>query len=586
VRLYQPGKACQDGATVMSMDSKIIPVVKRTTVQVTFPDGRTFEGPRGTPVEAFVRGAELKREPPVVAALFRGDLRELSAPVAEDGDITPLDTGTGDGSRIYRRSLVFVLVAAVRELFPDADVAVDHSVSDGGFFCTACGRPPFSPEELHRVEMCMRRITEADEQIRRREVPLDEAMSIFQREGYLDKVRLLKTRSKDYVTLYSLRGIEDYFHGYMVPSTGYLKLFHLSRTAAGFILRFPRRHVPNEILPTGDYPKLWATFREYGEWQERLGLEDVGMLNEAIEKGRGSELILVSEALHDQKTADIARRIAESRERIRLVLIAGPSSSGKTTFARRLSIQLLSQGLRPYPLEMDNYFVDRDKTPRDESGEADFEAFAALDRDRLNEDLKRLLSGEEVPLPRFDFPTGQRTAGDTVRLPKGTVIIMEGIHGLNPELLPRFEAKEAYRIYVSALTQLNLDRHNRISTTDTRLVRRIVRDATARGHSPAYTISGWDRVRRGERKNIFIYQENCDSIFNSALVYELSALRPIAEPLLQQVKPDTPEYIESKRLLAFLAWFRPLSAEFIPDDSILREFIGGSILEQFRVWGT
>jgi uridine kinase len=570
----------------MSKDSGITPVSKRTTVQVTLPDGRTFEGPRGTTIEAFLRKAGVGGEPPVVAALFRKGLCELGDTVAEDGEIVPLDSGTGDGSRIYRRALVFVLVVAVRELFPGSDVAVDHSVSDGGFFCTTIGRAPFSTDELHRIEARMRQIAEADEPIRRREVPLDEAISIFQREGYLDKVRLLKTRSKDYVTLYCLRGIEDYFHGYMVPSTGYLKLFNLKRIASGFILQFPRRHLPNEILPNGDYPKLWSTFREYGQWQERLGLDDVGMLNEAIERGRGSELILVAEALHDQKTAEIARRIAESRDRIRLVLIAGPSSSGKTTFARRLSIQLLSQGLKPYPLEMDNFFVDRDKTPRDESGELDFDAFEALDRDRLNEDLKRLLSGQEVTLPRFDFQTGKQTEGDMVQMPEGAVIIMEGIHGLNPELLPRFTATESYRIYVSALTQLNLDRHNRISTTDTRLIRRIVRDATARGHSPAFTISGWDRVRRGERKNIFVYQENTDSIFNSALVYELSVLRPIAEPLLLQVKPDTPEYVESKRLLAFLAWFRPLTAEFIPGDSILREFIGGSILEQFRVWGS
>ncbi len=570
----------------MVSESVILPASKRTTVQVTLPDGRTFEGPSGTTIEAFLRIAGIRREPPVVAALFRRELCELADSVTEDGDLVPLDSGTADGSRIYRRALVFVLVAAVRELFPKTDVAVDHSVSDGGFFCTTVGRAPFSQDELHRIEASMRQIADADEPIRRREAPLDEAITIFQREGYDDKVRLLKTRRKDYVTLYSLRGVEDYFHGYMVPSTGYVKLFHLTRTASGFILRFPRRHLPNEILPNGDYPKLWATFREYGLWQERLGLEDVGMLNDAIEQGRGSELILVAEALHDQKTSEIARRIAESRERVRLVLIAGPSSSGKTTFARRLSIQLLSQGLRPYPLEMDNYFVDRDQTPRDESGELDFDAFEALDRDRLNEDLKRLLAGETVQLPRFDFQTGKRTAGDTVRMPAETVIIMEGIHGLNPGLLPRFDATEAYRIYVSALTQLNLDRHNRISTTDTRLIRRIVRDAVTRGHSPAFTISGWDRVRRGERKNIFIYQENSDSIFNSALVYELAALRPIAEPLLLQVNPDTPEYLESKRLLAFLAWFRPLTADFIPGDSILREFIGGSTLEQFRIWGS
>jgi uridine kinase len=570
----------------MSSETNILFTTKRMTVQITLPDGRTLEGPVGTTVEAFLQAAGIRVDPPVVAALVGKELCELSHPMTSDAPVVPLDTGTGDGAWIYRRSLVFLLVVAVRELFPDADVEVDHAVSDGGFYCTAYHRAPFSAEDMQRIETRMREIAHADEPILRREVPLEEAVHIFEREGYQDKIRLLKAREKDYLTLYSLRGIEDYFHGYMVPSTGYLKKFRLHRTGIGFILRFPRRHLPQEILPNNEYPKLFATFQEYGRWQERLGLEDVGMLNEAIEQGRGREVILVSEALHDQKTADIARRIADAQERIRLVLIAGPTSSGKTTFSRRLSIQLLSQGLRPYPLEMDNYFVDRDKTPLDESGEPDFEALEALDRDLLNDNLEHLLRGEEVTLPRFDFQSGKRTVGEKVRLPPKAVIIMEGIHGLNPALLPRFRSGEAYRIYVSALTQLNLDRHNRISTTDTRLIRRIVRDASQRGHSPAFTISLWEKVRRGERKNIFVFQENSDSIFNSALIYELSALRSIAEPLLRQVSPEQPEHIEAKRLLAFLAWFRPLSTEYIPDDSILREFIGGSILEQFRVWGS
>ncbi len=569
----------------MKSDSNIIATSKRTTVQVTLPDGRTLEGPAGSTIEAFLRAAEIRPEPPIVAALLGKELRELSHPVSADADLIPLDTGTGDGSRIYRRSLVFLLVVAVRELFPGSEVTVEHSVSDGGFFCSAYQRAPFSPEEMQRIETRMREIAHADEPILRREVPLLEAIRHFERDGYLDKLRLMKVRQKDYLTLYTLHGFEDYFHGYMVPSSGYLKKFRLHRMGMGFILRFPKRHMPSEILPNGEYPKLWATFQEYGYWQERLGLDDVGMLNEAIEGGRGREVILVAEALHDQKLAEIARRIADERDRIRLVLIAGPTSSGKTTFSRRLSIQLLSQGLRPYPVEMDNYFVDRDKTPCDESGAPDFEAFEALDRDLLNDHLERLLRGGEVALPRFDFQAGKRITGDTVRLPPKAVIIMEGIHGLNPALLPRFQTGEVFRIYASALTQLNLDRHNRISTTDTRLIRRIVRDSTQRGHSPASTIAMWDRVRRGERKNIFLYQENSDSIFNSALIYELAALRPIADPLLRQVTPEQPEYIEAKRLLAFLAWFRPLSPEFIPDDSILREFIGGSILDRFRVWG-
>jgi uridine kinase len=565
---------------------KIVPSEKRTSVRVTFSDGRTFEAPIGTSIGAFIDSTMPRKEPPIVAALFRKDLCELSCPVTEDGDLIPLDTGTPDGSRIYRRSLIFLLVVAVRELFAGADVTVDHSVSDGGFFCTAYNRAPFTAEELQKIETRMREISRADEPIRRRTVPTVEAIGIFRREGYLDKVRLLKAREKDYVTLYTLRGVEDYFHGYMLPSTGLLTMFHLKHASSGFMLRFPRRHVPGEIIATGEYPKLWEAFQEYGQWQERLGLSDVGMLNEAIEQGRGRELILVAEALHHQKTAEIARIIAKSRDRNRLILVAGPSSSGKTTFSRRLSIQLLSQGLRPFPLEMDNFFVDRERTPRDGDGELDFESFDALDRDLLNDTLKRLLRGDEVTMPRFDFQTGKRTPGETVRLPKGAVIITEGIHGLNPALLPDFHSGEVYRIYVSALTQLNLDRHNRVSTTDTRLFRRIVRDAAKRGHSPAMTIASWERVRRGERKNIFIYQENSDSMFNSALVYELSALRPFAEPLLRQVDPQLPEYVEAKRLLAFLAWFRPLSPDFIPDDSILREFIGDSILDDFRVWGS
>ena len=544
----------------MTSESNIITTSKRTTVQVTLPDGRTLEGPAGTTIEAFLRAAGIRAEPPIVAAILGKDLHELSYPVNADGNLVLLDTGTGDGSRIYRRSLVFLLVVAVRELFPGSDVTVDHSVSDGGFFCSAYRRAPFSAEEMQRIETRMREIAHADEPISRREVPLAEAIRIFERDGYQDKVRLMKVRRKDYLTIYSLRGYRGLLPRVHAALDRIPEKIPPAPDGIGIHPAVPETaHALRKSLPNGDYPKLWATFQEYGHWQERLGLEDVGMLNEAIEGGRGREVILVAEALHDQKTAEIARRIADDRDRIRLVLIAGPSSSGKTTFSRRLSIQLLSQGLRPYPVEMDNYFVDRDKTPVDESGAPDFEAFEALDRDLLNDNLERLLRGEEVALPRFDFQSGKRTAGDTVRLPPKAVIIMEGIHGLNPALLPRFQSGEVFRIYASALTQLNLDRHNRISTTDTRLIRRIVRDATQRGHSPASTIAMWDRVRRGERKNIFLYQENSDSIFNSALVYELAALRPIAEPLLRQITPDQPEYIEAKRLLAFLAWFRPLS---------------------------
>jgi uridine kinase len=370
----------------------------------------------------------------------------------------------------------------------------------------------------------------------------------------------------------------------MVPSTGNLKWFKLSTTGDGFTLRFPRRRSPTKILPVPEYPKLRNTFHQYGNWLHRLGISSVGALNDSIFKQNVSELILVSEALHEQRVTEIAHMITQRIDHIKIILIAGPSASGKTIFSKRLSVQLLSHGVAPFPIEMDNFFINRSDTPVDENGEPDFESINALDRNLLTDNLSRLIGGDTVQLPKYDFVSGERIAGETIRLTAGEIIILEGIHGLHPNLLSSIPETQTFRIYASALTQLNLDRLNRISTTDTRLIRRIARDAQKRGYTAQQTIQRWESVGRGEKRNIFPYQENADAMFNSALAYELSALKPFAEPLIRQIPFGTPEYVEGKRLLALLEWFLPIDSTLIPDNSILREFIGGSILENFALW--
>jgi uridine kinase len=473
---------------------------------------------------------------------------------------------------------------AFNSLFPGAVLMVDHSVASGGYYCHVSGRPALSDQELADLEGRMRQLVDADLPLGREEVPLKQAIAYFQAEGAEDKVRLLAHRQKDYLTLYQLEQHRDYYHGYMVPSTGFLRWFALAPTNGGFTLRFPRRHAPTQLLPLPEYPHLLNTFRQYGDWLHRLGISNVGALDDAIQANRAREVILVSEVLHEQRITQIANHIAERSEQVGAVLIAGPSSSGKTTFSKRLSVALLAHGISPFPLEMDNYFVDRDLTPHDENGQYDFESIHALDIERLSNDLRGLLAGEAVQLPRYNFITGCSEEGEVIQLKPGELLIMEGIHGLNPELLPDVPQEKTFRIYVSALTQLNLDSHNRVSTTDTRLIRRIVRDARERGYTALKTIQRWESVRRGEKRYIFPYQENANVMFNSALAYELSALRPLVEPLLRQVPFGTSEYIEAKRLLAFLEWFLPIDSELVPDNSILKEFIGNSILRDFKVW--
>lgn len=556
----------------------------RDTVEVIMTDGTVMSAPRHTPVGDFMKLYQKPKQPLIVGAIVNSDLRELTFPVSMDSKVHPVNMSDSDGARIYRRSLTFLLEVAFLELFSEWSLTIDHSVSSGAYYCHVPEKEPFDKDHLTALEERMRSLVEADEPMVREKVDLEEAIAFFRKHRQDDKLRLLNYRQGDDLVLYTLRGKRDYHHGYMVPSTGYLKWFDLRLVGSGFVLRFPRRHAPNQLSPMPSYPQLLATFRQYGEWLQTLGIQSVGALNDTIKDGRINEVILVSEALHAQHISRIANAIRKKKEEVQVILIAGPSSSGKTTFSKRLTIQLLTEGISPFALEMDNYFVNREDTPRDEEGELDFEHLDAVNRSLLNDHIKKLTTGEWVQLRHYNFRAGINEPGEEVHLEPGQMIILEGIHGLNPKLLEGFPTEQTYRIYVSCLTQLNLDRHNRISTTDTRELRRILRDSRDRGYSAQQTIGQWEMVRRGEKRHIFPYQDNADILFNSALAYELTALKPLVEPLLRQVPYGTMEYIEAKRLLKFLQWFLPIDKSIIPDNSILREFIGDSILQDFKIW--
>ncbi len=563
----------------------------RTAIRVTLDDGLVLEGPVGTTVEQFL-GAAARINPqrfpyPLMAGVLDGRLRELSHPVTRDATLVPVSLASSDGGRIYRRSLVMLLATAVDELWPGRKVAVSYAVPDGGFYCKMLDSSPLTRDEMVRLYTHMRSIVEDNSPISKRTLPLDKAVALFEARGDTDKVRLLEQRTRNELTIYTLRGRDDYYYGYMVPATGCLQYFRLLPAPPGFILQYPRQENPVHLGDMAAHGKLTQVFREADDWLRRMGVEDVGRLNRIVRENRVNELILVAEALHEQRVAFIAREICDKykEHNTRLVLISGPSASGKTTFSKRLAIQLLAHGLRPFTVELDNYFVDRDKTPRDENGEYDFEALAAVNLELFNQHLFELVSGRPVTLPRFNFLSGKSETGTNVQLQHNQIIIIEGIHGLNPALLPSFPADMVHRVYVSALTQLNIDAHNRVPTTDVRLLRRIVRDARLRGYTVTDTLLRWQSVRRGEKRNIFPFQENADSMFNSALVYELAALRPLVEPLLLQARPGTPAHIEANRLLSFLSWVQPFTPEqiaMIPDTSLLREFIGGSILHDYH----
>lgn len=556
----------------------------RHDVELTLDDGRVITGKRGAKLEEFINVIQQDDEPQIVGVILNGSLRELTYPLHLDGVASLIDMSDSDGARIYRRSLVFLLEVAFKRCFPEGQLNIDHSVSSGGYHCQIHNLNGFGQAELDTLKSYMEALVAEDIPFVRETVPLKEAVEYFTATGETDKVSLLKYRQRPDLVLYRAKNVRDYHHGYMVPSSGYIKWFDFDLVEEGFVLRFPRRHAPMQIEPLGRYPTLLKTFRDYGDWLNKLGIPSVGALNDAIKDGHIDKVILVSEALHEMQISQIADQISKNRDKVEVILIAGPSSSGKTTFSKRLSIQLVAKGINPFALEMDNFFVDRDRTPVLPDGSKDYESLQAMDLERFNHDVKALIAGQEVQLPRFNFISGNSENGKLARLEKGQIVILEGIHGLNPSLLKEVNPAHTFRIYISCLTQLNLDRHNRISTTDTRLLRRIVRDARDRGYSASQTIARWESVRRGEKEHIFPYQEYADVMFNSALAYELTTLKPMVEPLLRQVSFGTMEHIEAKRLLKFLEWFLPTTTDFVPDNSLLREFIGGSILTDFSMW--
>jgi len=539
-------------------------------------NGQEMEVARGTRIEELVRDLKGKMGSQIVAAVVNNEIRELTFPIEQESDITTVDLSSDDGIRIYQRSLKFLLIKAVHDLFPDKELQVRHSVRRGVFFEIVDYK--VTPEDVERLEKRMRELVEQDHKFVKRVVPIDEARRIFLNKGREDRYRALEFREKDYVSMYTFDDIEDYFYGYMVPSTGYLKLFGLAAENDGIVLIVPKKENPTR-LPDVTLPKqLFDVFTEYTNWIKILGVEDVGRLNEVVKKGRIHEFILISEALHEKKIAQIADMILRQKKRI--ILIAGPSSSGKTTFARRLGIQLRVNGLRPLNISVDDYFVDKTRTPLDEDGKPDYEALETVDLEFFNKSMNALLKGEEIDVPTFNFVTGQREFnGRRMKLEDGCVVIIEGIHALNPRLTSDIDDADKFKIYVSAITSMRIDQHNRIPTTDLRLLRRIVRDNLFRGTTAPETIDMWPAVRRGEERNIFPFQQEADVMFNSSLIYELLVLKGYALPLLNAITRDMPQYSEARRLIEFLSYFLQIPADDIPPNSILREFLGGSCFQ-------
>ena len=518
---------------------------------------------------------DLKMTHGPVSARVNNKVEGMHYRVYNSKDVEFLDMNSASGSRAYTRTLFFVLCKAVQDIYPNTDVVIDIPVSNGFYVDIRLGRPVVD-EDVNILRRRMQEIIDSKMPIRRFTVPTEEAIALFQEKGDVEKVKLLRTSGSIYTTYYKIGEYVDYYYGTLLTNTSQLYLFGLEKYYDGMLLRIPSVSNPDELGEMTRQDKMFDIFKEHHRWQEILGIRTVGDFNQAIDAGHATDIINISEALQEKKLAKIAEEIA-SRKGMKLVLLAGPSSSGKTTSCKRLSIQLAVNGLKPLQISLDDYFVDRDKTPKDENGEFDFESIYALNLDLLNEQFNALFRGEEVELPKYDFPSGKSVkSGKKLKLEPNNVLVVEGIHALNPELTAHVPEEQIFRVYASALTTILLDNHNYIPTTDNRLLRRIIRDYKYRGVSAQETIHRWPSVRAGENKWIFPFQENADAMLNTAMLYELSVLKMQAEPLLQQVPENCEEFAEAYRLLKFLKYFKGIPYNNLPPTSLLREFLGGS----------
>lgn len=545
------------------------------SVKVTLPDGQVMAvtASESDTLEAVADRFKDYYEDDIILGIVNGRLRELNKKIKSDCELSFVTTADRDGRRTYRRSVVLLLQRAIYDVYGSmTQLHVMHSLGEG-YYCQL--EKSVTEHDIDRIVCSMYSFVEKDLTITKHSAKTQYAEQLFKEKGQHDKERLLHYRRSSRVNLYELDGVVDYFYGFMAPSTGMLKYFDIVPYESGFVLLFPGANSMS-VEPLVTSNKLFHTLDDSREWSKMLGIGTIGSLNDAIAAGRGQEIMLLQEALMEQKIGNLAAQIA-SDDKKKFVMIAGPSSSGKTSFANRLSIQLIAKGRKPHPLSLDDYYVDREFCPKNPDGSFDFECLESIDIKLFNEDMNRLLKGEAVDMPSFNFKTGKREyRGRKLTLGADDILVIEGIHGLNDRLSQLIPPEHKFKIYISALTQLNIDEHNPLSTTDERLIRRIVRDARTRGTNAMETIAMWPSVRKGERENIFPFQEQADVMFNSALVYELAVLKVYAEPLLFGIERDCPEYLEAKRLLKLLDYFLPMPADGIPNNSLLREFVGGS----------